>query len=325
MSKKMTCSPLENLKSKISFKGGFVNAHAHLDRANTARFFSREEQYRFLEEKWKLVDKIKKESDFWTYETRIGKAIDDQIAGGTRIICSFIDVDDVASNRAIIAARQVSQERTDATFLIACQTLKGVLDSTQDLLIRNCLGYINIIGSLPGGDKGREDEHIDKILTWGKQYKKRVHVHVDQLNTQAEKETEWLARKTIEHGMEGKVSAIHSISLACHPKNYRNEVYKMCKDAGLSFICCPSAWIDHPRREDLAPIHNAITPVDELLENDITVAIGSDNINDVYKPYADGDMMFELRLLLEACKIYDEDALVKIATENGKKVLGLHN
>ena len=91
----------------------------------------------------------------------------------------------------------------------------------------------------------------------------------------------------------------------------------------MSFITCPGAWIDHPRREDLAPIHNAITPVDELLAYDLVVAIGSDNIYDVYKPFADGDMMFELRLLLEACKIYDIDELVKIATTNGKKVLGL--
>ena len=51
---------LEELREKIKEKGGFVNAHSHLDRANTARFFSKEEQYKFLEEKWKLVDKIKK-------------------------------------------------------------------------------------------------------------------------------------------------------------------------------------------------------------------------------------------------------------------------
>ena len=132
-----------------------------------------------------------------------------------------------------------------------------------------------------------------------------------------------LARKTIDHGIEGQVTALHSLSLACPPKKYRNEVYSLSKDAGLSFVSCPSAWIDHPRREDLVPSHNAITPVDELLEHDLIVAIGSDNIHDVYKPFADGDMMFELRLLLEACKIYDVDQLVKIATTNGKKVLGL--
>ena len=50
---------IEDLKSKIIHRGGFVNAHAHLDRANTATFFSKEEQYRFLKEKWKLVDKVK--------------------------------------------------------------------------------------------------------------------------------------------------------------------------------------------------------------------------------------------------------------------------
>ncbi len=316
---------LRQLRKKIEEKGGFVNAHSHLDRANTAKYFSKEEQYEFLEEKWKLVDKIKKNSDYWTYKTRINNAVNDQRDKKVKTVCSFIDVDDVASNRAIIAASEVSQENIDSTFLIACQTLKGVLDPTQNVLIRNCLRYVNIVGSLPGGDKGREDEHIDWIMNTAKQYKKRVHVHVDQLNTQEEKETEWLARKTIEHGLEGKVTAIHSISLACHPKTYRNEVYKICQDANLSFITCPSAWIDHPRREDLAPIHNSITPVDELLEHDLIVAIGSDNIHDIYKPYADGDMMFELRLLLEACKIYDEDTLIKIATENGKKVLGLHN
>jgi cytosine deaminase len=60
-----------------------------------------------------------------------------------------------------------------------------------------------------------------------------------------------------------------------------------------------------------------------LLEHDLCVAIGSDNIHDVYKPYADGDMMFELRLLLEAFKIYDDEILIKIAVDNGRKVLGI--
>lgn len=315
---------LEELRKKIKEKGGFVNAHSHLDRANTARFFSKEEQYKFLEEKWKLVDRIKKQSNYWEYYSRIDLAVEDQIEKGVSTICTFIDVDEVTTNKAYIAAHEVANKRKfDITLVTAMQTLKGVLDPQQQTMIRNAAAAVNIIGSLPGGDKGREDEHIDWVMNAAKRHGKRLHVHVDQLNTPKEKETEWLARKTIEHGLEGKVTAVHSISLACHPIAYRKEVYKICQDAGLSFITCPGAWIDHPRREDLAPIHNAITPVDEILEHDLVVAIGSDNIYDVYKPFADGDMMFELRLLLEACKIYDVDKLVKIATTNGKKVLGL--
>ena len=315
---------LEELRQKIKEKGGFVNAHSHLDRANTARFFSKEDQYKFLEEKWKLVDKIKKQDNYWSYYTRIDTAVTQQIEKDVSTICTFVDVDSIASSKAYVAAREVSEKRKwDITLLTAMQTLKGVLDPNCQTLMRNAAAAVNIIGSLPGGDKGREDEHIDWIMNAAKQYKKRIHVHVDQLNTPIEKETEWLARKTIEHGLEGRVTAVHAISLACHPIAYRKEVYKICQDAGLNFITCPSAWIDHPRREDMAPIHNAITPVDELINHDLVVAIGSDNIYDVYKPFANGDMMFELRLLLEACKIYDVDELVKIATTNGKKVLGL--
>ena len=315
---------LEELRQKIKDKGGFVNAHSHLDRANTARFFSKEEQYKFLEEKWKLVDRIKKQSNYWEYYSRIDQAVTDQIEKGVSTICTFIDVDEITTNKAYIAAHEVANKRKfDVTLVTAMQTLKGVLNPKQQTMIRNAASAVNIIGSLPGGDKGRENDHIDWVMNAAKRYGKRLHVHVDQLNTPKEKETEWLARKTIKHGLEGRVTAVHSISLACHPIAYRKEVYKVCQDAGLSFITCPGAWIDHPRREDFAPIHNAITPVDELLEHNLVVAIGSDNIYDVYKPFADGDMMFELRLLLEACKIYDVDELVKIATTNGKKVLGL--
>jgi len=55
------------------------------------------------------------------------------------------------------------------------------------------------------------------------------------------------------------------------------------------------------------------------------VAIGSDNIHDVYKPYSTGDMGTELKFLLEATHIYDQEVLVNIATENGLKVIGSYD
>jgi cytosine/creatinine deaminase len=312
---------MKNIIYKIKQNGGFVNAHSHIDRSNTSHYFSKSEQYLFLKEKWKLVDKIKSESSFSSYKKRMLKCIQDQKEFGVTALLSFIDIDDVAGFRAIEAAAEVRSE-TQINFKIACQTLKGVLNKKYESMIEQQMHNIDIIGSLPSADVDKA-LHLDKVMSWAKKYNKRLHVHVDQLNTSEEKETELLARKTIQWGLEEKVTAVHSISLACHTKDYRNEVYKMSRDAGLSFVSCPSAWIDHPRREDLAPIHNSITPADELIENDLIVAIGSDNIMDVYKPYCDGNMLFELRMLLEACKIYDEDQLVKIATTNGKKVLGI--
>ena len=312
---------MKNIITKIIKNGGFVNAHSHIDRANTSSYFSKDEQYAFLKEKWRLVDKIKNQSSIKDYKDRMLDCLKKQKEFGVTALLSFIDIDDVAGFRAIDAACEIKEEN-DFNFIIACQTLKGVLTPKYEMMIEFQLPRIDIIGSLPSADHDKS-KHLDRVMKWAKDYNKRLHVHVDQLNTPEEKETELLARKTMQWGIEDKVTAVHSISLACHSKYYRNEVYKMSRDAGLSFVSCPSAWIDHPRREDLAPIHNSITPVDELIRNDLTVAIGTDNIMDVYKPYCDGDMVFELRMLLEACKIYDEEELVKIATTNGKKVLGI--
>ena len=190
------------------------------------------------------------------------------------------------------------------------------------MLLESRIEDFDVIGCLPRADEGLEADHLDVVMSWAKQTGKRLHAHVDQLNDVSEKETELLARKTIEHGLEGRVTAVHSISLAAHPKAYRQYVYKLSKDAGLSFVTCPTAWIDHRRSDKMSVDHNAITPVEELIENELIVAIGSDNIHDIYKPYSDGNMATELRVMLEATHFYNIDELVKIATTNGRKIIG---
>tara|TARA_R110001592_G_scaffold57545_2_gene174864 strand:- start:449 stop:1420 length:972 start_codon:yes stop_codon:yes gene_type:complete len=316
-------SPLEGLYAEISNAGGFVNAHAHFDRAYTVTPEIMDLTKNHLFEKWQLIDNIKKSRSVEEYSEGITKAIDMQKFYGVKSACTFIDIDPIVGHKAIDGAISARNAAPDFNLKIACQTLKGVLNRESSDLIEDRMQDIDIVGSLPGADKGYEEEHLDKVFEMALVYGKMLHVHVDQLNHPDEKETEMLARKTIDWGMEGKVVAVHSISLACHPKKYRKEVYKIAKDAGLMFISCPTAWIDHPRSEILVPSHNAITPVDELLEHDLIVSIGSDNIHDIYKPYSNGDMYVELRFLLEACKIYDLKTLKTIAVDNGLITSGI--
>jgi cytosine/adenosine deaminase-related metal-dependent hydrolase len=60
-----------------------------------------------------------------------------------------------------------------------------------------------------------------------------------------------------------------------------------------------------------------------MLAAGLNVALGTDNIRDIYKPFNDGDMWTELRFLLEACHLYDLDVLAAIASVNGRKALFL--
>lgn len=321
----MMFNPLYELKVRITKKGGFVNAHAHLDRANTVtRADFNADINKQLHEKWKVVDQIKRSLSTEEYFQNMKLALMEQALYNVKSVLSFIDVDEVCEYRPLLAAIEAKKFAKDLPKIdlkIACQTLKGVLSPISRKYIESSIEKFDVIGSLPAADKNLS-KHLDVVMGWAKDTGKRLHVHVDQLNTTKEKETELLARKTIEHGLEGMVTAVHSISLAAHNKDYREEVYAIAKDAGLSFISCPTAWIDSRRNENLSVTHNATTPVDELVERGFVVGIGSDNIHDVYKPFSDGDMFTELRVLLESNHLYDMDVLCDIATKNGHTIIG---
>lgn len=324
-------NPLSKLSELVIGHGGFVNAHSHFDRSYSVTFEDFENVHgninSQLKEKWKLVDNFKIKTNEETYFQHITTALRMQNEQGIYNCLSFIDCDSVVENKAILAAiraKKFAAQELKMRLLIANQSLKGVVSKESRFWFEKSLEHVDIIGGLPGADPGFEAEHIDILLKASKETGKRVHVHVDQLNSAEEKETELLARKTIEWGLEGKVTAIHGISIAAHPKKYREELYKLCIDADLSFVACPSAWIDSRRNEILTPTHNSVTPIDEMIPLGITVALGSDNICDIFKPYSDGNMFTELRLLLEATHYYDMKELVKIATINGLKVLGLN-
>lgn len=312
------------LESKIKSQGGWVNAHTHLDRAYTIRLQDLKLAEAKLQEKWQLVDELKAESTVDDIYGRMALAVEKQLAQGVTAIGSFIDVDEVIKDKAIRAAQKIKDQYSQQIEIkFINETLKGVLEPKARKWFELGAEFVDIIGGLPGKDAGREAAHLDVLFTTAKKYDKLLHVHVDQLNDANERETELLVAKTKEYDWQGKVVGIHGISIASHPQAYRQQLYEQMKQVQMMMIACPTAWIDHRRCEKLQPVHNAVTPVEELIPAGIPVAIGTDNIADIYKPFTDGEMWTELRFLLESLHFYQLETLADIATFNGRKVLGL--
>ncbi len=317
-------NPEAELHAGIAGSGGFVNTHSHLDRAHTLTPENIHLAGLSLKQKWDAVDELKRESTVDDIFERMAYATEKMLAQGVQAIGSFIDVDDVIKDKAIIAADNLRDYyKNDIRFVFMNQSLKGVLDPVQQNWFFEGAAFVDIIGGLPGKDQGNEKEHIDLLLDTARSMGKMVHVHVDQFNDPTEAETELLVARTVAFGMQGKVAAIHGISIAAHSEEYRKGLYKKMKDADVSLITCPSAWIDSRRNEVLTPTHNSIAPVEEMMEAGIVVAIGTDNIRDIYKPFSSGDMNTELKFLLESLHYYNQQDLIHISSSNGLKVLGL--
>ncbi len=318
------------LLNNIKKNGGWVNAHMHGDRAFTIDYEGFEVyQTQTPIEKWDTLDRIKANMTEEDYYRHFSMGIERMIEQGVTAVGSFIDVDPIAEERAINAAlRARSNYEKDITIKLVNQTLKGVIDKEARYWFDKGADKVDIIGGLPRRDlrdhgEGMDAVHMDVLLQTAKAQGKMVHVHVDQFNSKDEKETELVADKTIEHGMEGRVVAIHSISITAHDEAYRQMLYEKMLKAQMMVIACPFAWIDSPRREEQGPTRNAITPADELAKAGIPVAVGTDNIADYMLPFSDGDMWEELKLLITGCRYTDLDEAINIATKNGRMVLGL--
>ncbi len=312
------------LLQKIKENGGWVNSHAHFDRAFTIT----KENFHLgridFQKKWALNQKIITESTTEQIYDRMAKAMEIMIGQGVYAVATFIDVNPGVKDRSIKAAEKIRKKyKNDIVIKYVNQPLMGVIEKDAHEWFMIGADFVDIIGGLPSKDAGHEAEHIDILMEAAKKRGKMIHVHVDQLNDPKERETELLTDKTVEYGMQGKVVAIHSISVSAQPKEYRMNLYEKMKSAGIMVVANPTAYIDDARKEILVPSHNSATPVDEMVPAGITVALGTDNIADLHKPFTDGDMWIELRVLLEACRFQNLDELVKIATVNGRKVLGI--
>lgn len=301
---------------KVDEKGGFVCHHAHFDKAYLINEENLKISQSSLQEKWVLYRKLKNEYTEYTLHTRMARCIENMMYQGVSKCRTFIDADQIVGLLPMKVAVNLKREYAKKGFdlQLAVQPLEGVLNpDAQKMFVQAC-EMADVIGGLPDRDEKPLD-HMDFIFNLAKDMDKPVDVHVGQNNIPSEKESEMVIDKVLEHRLEGRVRLVHAISLSCQNLEDRQRVISKIKETETGVIVCPSAAISMKQQSDiLAPIHNSIAPVIELIEGGVDVMLGVDNIHDLFMPLVDGDLWFECRLLMEAIRCYDLDLIAQIAT-----------
>ena len=145
------------LLDEIKKNGGWVNSHAHADRAFTINPDTLDVYKKHtLEEKWDLVDIVKKNATIEDYYKRVSMALEVLIAQGVTALGSFIDVDPVCEDRALkgaLKAREHYKDQIEIKFIT--QTLKGVINKEARKWFDIGAEAVDIIGGLPKRDQRR--------------------------------------------------------------------------------------------------------------------------------------------------------------------------
>lgn len=307
----------------IQGQGGFVNCHAHFDKAYYITRDGLDKAMVDMEVKWRMSDGIKRSSTVDDIKERIRRALDCLVSQGCKLTCTFVDAYDAVGHKAIDAALAVKGEYQDKiTMLIATQPLDGLVDDKARSLYEEITAKADIAGGLPSKDRPNDEQHLDYLFAIAKKLNKPVHVHIDQENNPNERDTEKLIAAVKRHGYQGRTVAVHVLSVSAQPKEYRKEIYKQLVENNIAVIVCPTEVINMVQLDQYtAPVHNSIANVPEMIEAGVLVGLGVDNVSDFYGPFTECDMWFETRMMMEACRYYLWDNVVQIASTNGKKIL----
>jgi cytosine/adenosine deaminase-related metal-dependent hydrolase len=154
-------------------------------------------------------------------------------------------------------------------------------------------------------------------------------MQIDQKNHPDEREARALveiARGFRSSGYDRPIGATHCLSMAAwEDQNLINHVLTEMKSLGISMVVCPRATLNNKQdREVTSRTHNSIAPWFWAMKAGVNVALGTDNVSDIYMPYSDGDIWKEVDVLLNTVR-YDGDMpnIADILTVNGRKALGI--
>jgi len=270
-----------------------------------------------MKQKWEIMQDIKRGYTGEDLLKRMESTVNNLVKQNCKHIRTFIDVDDIVGLECIYGAVKLRNiyRHFGVNIQIAPQPLGGLVGNDKNIeLYEKACEYSDLVGCLPSIDGINADEHLDIAFRTAVRLNKPIEAHLDQLNIPSENETEMFCDFVEKYDMKGMARSVHSISLSCKEESKQDEICARLSDLDIGVIICPSAGISMTQHSEyIAPIHNSLAPLVMLLRNNVSVGLGVDNIQDLFMPFCDGNLDFELRLLAEASRCYDVDILTRVA------------
>ncbi|MFK0386959.1 cytosine deaminase [Agrobacterium sp. NPDC090273] len=151
-------------------------------------------------------------------------------------------------------------------------------------------GVTRASGGTHGSGLDDIDALLDRMFVLAGERGLDIDLHVDEA-AQADA-LPHVARATIRHGYEGRVTCGHCCSLALLSDDVLRDRIALIADAGISIITLPTVNMYLQDREPgRTPRWRGVTPVKELRAAGITVATAGDNCRDPFFAYGDHDML----------------------------------
>ncbi|MFM5869552.1 cytosine deaminase [Aeromonas caviae] len=301
----------------------FIEPHIHLDTTQTAG-----------EPSWNLSGTLFEGIERWaerkallTHEDVKQRAIQTlkwQIANGIQFVRTHVDVSDpnLVALKAMLEVREEMKEWVEVQIVAFPQ--EGILSYPNGkALLEEALKLgADVIGAIPHFEFTREYgvESLHYVFDLAEKYQVLVDVHCDEIDDEQSRFIETLATLAYERGMGHRVTASHTTAMHSYNGAYASRLFRLLKMADINFVANPLVNIHLQGRFDSYPKRRGITRVKEMLEANINVCFGHDDVFDPWYPMGTANMLQVLHMGLHVCQIMGYEQI-----NDSLKLIGNHS
>jgi cytosine deaminase len=187
-------------------------------------------------------------------------------------------------------------------------------DGCEEYLLQALMKGIEIIGGNINATvwKSRPEDQIDRMFEIANRFDCDMDMHIDNADDARAFALPYLAEKTIKEQYQGRVAAGHAVGIAHVADHIAYAAMERIREAGITITVLPTRM--------------RLTRVEEFIQHGVNVAMGTDNIRDVFVYLGNADMIETMLLMARILNVGSEaelEEIYKMATVNAAKAARL--
>ncbi|HAS6347353.1 TPA: cytosine deaminase [Vibrio vulnificus] len=284
----------------------FCEPHIHLDTTQTAG-----------EPSWNISGTLFEGIERWAerketlsiedVKSRAKQTLKWQIANGVQHVRTHVDVSDptLIALKAMVEVREEMKEWVDIQIVAFPQ--EGILSypNGKELLEEAVQLGADVIGAIPHFEFTREYgiESLHYVFELAQKYDRLIDVHCDEIDDEQSRFVETLAALAHKFNMGHKVTASHTTAMGSYNGAYASRLFRLLRMSGINFVANPLVNIHLQGRFDDYPKRRGVTRVKEMLNANINVCFGHDDVFDPWYPLGTANMLQVLHMGLHVCQV----------------------
>ncbi|HAS6307506.1 TPA: cytosine deaminase [Vibrio vulnificus] len=309
----------------------FCEPHIHLDTTQTAG-----------EPSWNISGTLFEGIERWAerketlsiedVKSRAKQTLKWQIANGVQHVRTHVDVSDptLIALKAMVEVREEMKEWVDIQIVAFPQ--EGILSypNGKELLEEAVQLGADVIGAIPHFEFTREYgiESLHYVFELAQKYDRLIDVHCDEIDDEQSRFVETLAALAHKFNLGHKVTASHTTAMGSYNGAYASRLFRLLRMSGINFVANPLVNIHLQGRFDDYPKRRGVTRVKEMLNANINVCFGHDDVFDPWYPLGTANMLQVLHMGLHVCQVMGYDQInnsLDLISTNSARTLNIQD